>query len=311
MTKGNRRNAAVAMLVCALFASSAWLAGDGGDQFSDWSAPVNLGPLVNTPANDAGSTISPDGRSLYFVSNRQGTLGGGDIWVSQRAHVKDPWGPPQNLGPTVNSVSFEQTPTISPDGRTLFFTSDRPGGFGGFDLYASRRHNKRNHFAWQAPVNLGSRVNSSVQEFGPVFFEDDATGAISLYFSSNRPGLGGFDIYAAKLRSDEAFGPAVLIEDLSSLFNDVRPTIRRDGLELLLDSDRPGTFGLLDLWSSTRASTADPWSLPVNLGSVVNGPADDFRPALSSQGTTLYYSSNRPGGAGGLDIYQSVRFKLR
>ena len=133
-------------------------------------------------------------------------------------------------------------------------------------------------------MNLGSDVNSAGGEFGPTLFEDDTTGAITLYFSSDRLGS-GFDTYASTLQPDGTFGPAVLVEELSSPSNDVRPWIRRDGLEVFLDSDRPGTLGGLDLWVSTRASTADAWSVPVNLGPLVNGPADDFRAALSFKGT--------------------------
>jgi hypothetical protein len=310
MIRENRRNVMLATLVCALLASSAWLRGDDDGLFSDWSAPVSIGSIVNTLANEGGEVVSKDGLSLFFVSNRTGSLGGGDIWVSQRAAANAPWGPAQNLGTTINSVSNEQTVALSLDEHLLFFTSNRPGGFGGFDLYVSRRHNKRDDFGWQTPVNLGSGVNSAGGEFGPTFFEDDDTGAIILYFSSDRLVVSGFDIYASTLQPDETFGPAVLVEELNSPSNDIRPWIRRDGLEMFLDSDRIGTLGALDLWASTRASTADAWSVPVNLGPLVNGPADDFRPALSFEGTVLYFSSNRPG-FGGLDIYASTRSKLR
>lgn len=311
MITRNGRKVALATLVCALLGLSVWVRGDADDQFSDWSAPANLGPIVNTAASDAGQVVSKDGLSLYFVSNRSGGLGGADLWVSQRAHLTDAWGPAQNLGSTINTSGSEQTPTLSLDEHLLFFTSTRPGGFGGFDLYVSRRYNKRDDFGWQAPVNLGSGVNSVDAELGPTVVEDDATGAIDLYFSSNRSGVGGFDIYRSTLQPDETFGPAVLVEELSSASDDVRPWVRRDGLELFLDSDRPGTLGGLDVWVSTRASTADPWSVPANLGSLVNGPANDFRPALSFQGTALYFSSDRPGGFGNNDIYVSARDKLK
>ena len=79
MIRRNRRNVALAALVCVLVAPSAWLRGDVDDGFSDWSAPVNLGPVVNTSSIDAGQVVSKDGLSLYFVSNRPGGLGGADI----------------------------------------------------------------------------------------------------------------------------------------------------------------------------------------------------------------------------------------
>lgn len=306
MIRTNRRNVMLATLVCALLASATWLRGDDHRRFSDWFAPVNLGPVVNTTANDAGQAVSKDSRSLYFVSNRAGN---GDLWVSQRQHEDDAWGPAQNLGLVVNSASQEQTPTLSIDGHLLFFTSNRLGGFGGFDLYVSRRHNKRDDFGWETPVNLGSGVNSAGGEFGPALFEDDSTGNIDLYFGSDRLGVSGFDIFRSTLQPDGTFGPAVLVEELSTPFNDNRPWIRRDGLEMFLDSDRQQVGGV-DLWVSTRESTALPWSTPVNLGPLVNGPADDFRPSLSFDGRTLYFSSSRLGAAN-LDIFVSERSKLK
>ena len=79
---------------------------------------------------------------------------------------------------------------------------------------------------------------------------------------------------------------------------------------MLLTSDRPGTLGGLDLWVSTRATTTDPWSAPINLGSLVNTAAMDAGSALSFHGTELYFSSNRPGGFGSRDLYRITRSKL-
>src|SRR5215469_8910331 len=85
-------------------------------RYSNWSEPVNLGPLINTAFNDQHPALSKDGLSLYISSNRPGGYGADDIWVSQRASVDDPWGPPQNLGPTINSGAVELSPAFSRDG---------------------------------------------------------------------------------------------------------------------------------------------------------------------------------------------------
>ena len=313
MERPTARNVAIATLACVLFAGSAFLlADDDVLQFSDWSAPVNLGPVVNTGFTEVCPSISKAGLSLYFFSNRPGGFGGNDIWVSQRASVDDPWGPPQNLGPTVNTEFDDNAPMLSLDGHRLYFSSNRPGGFGGTDLYVSRRHNKRDDFAWQPPVNLGSGVNSFANELtgGPPF-EDDETGTITLYFASNRPGgIGSEDIYASTLQPDETFGPAVLVEELSSPSLDRLPGIRRDGLEMFVTSNRPGGSGLLELWVSTRASTSDPWSMPVNLGPGINTASTQCG-RLSFRGTALYFTSTRPGGFGSFDLYVSTRTKLK
>jgi len=301
---------------------------DGNDRpkFGPWSAPVNLGQPVNSAFAEMNPFISKDGLSLYFACvNCPGNLGGSDIWVSQRANVNDPWGTPQNLGPNINSSAGEGGPALSSDGHSLYFASNRPGGFGGNDIFVSRRHNKRDDFGWQPAENLGSGVNTAADEGGPAFFEDDETGAVTLYFNSTRPGgIGDSDIYTSKLNEvdgRETFGPAVLVAELSSPFSDQAPAIRRDGLEIFLTSNRPGSIppppGLpsqvFDLWVATRASTSDPWSTPVNVGSVVNSVFIDGGPALSFDGTELYFHSPfRPGNVGGpmFDIWVTTRAKL-
>jgi hypothetical protein len=281
----------------------------GAQQFSDWSEPVSLGATVNSTSDDAGAFITRDGLSLYFNSSRPGGFGGLDIYVSRRSSVEEPWGPPVNLGLTVNSSFNEQTSAISPDGHRLYFASDRPGGFGGLDLYVSRRHDKRDDFGWRSPVNLGAGVNSLEPELGPAIFnqEEAETETVILYFG--RGGVGARDIYVSTLGADGSFGPAVPVAELSGAFDDARPSIRRDGLEMFFDSNRPGTVGLLDIWVSTRARTSDPWSAPVNVTSL-NSAALDARPSLSFDGRSLYFHSGRAGGLGGNDIYVSTRTKL-
>lgn len=277
-------------------------------EFSEWSTPVSLGPPLNTALAEIAPFISRDGLSLYFVRTASaGGFGGMDLWVSQRASTEDSWGLPENLGPTINTTANEFGPSLSPDGHTLFFASNRPG-FGGSDLYVSRRQNKRDDLAWRPAVNLGAAINTAANELQAAQFEDDETGVITLYFASNRPGgLGGDDIYVSTLLANETFSPPVLVPELSSPSADLQPAIRRDGLELFLASSRPGSLGL-DLWVSTRASTSDPWSIPVNLGPVVNSASEDARASLSFDGTELYLQSNR---AGNQDFYRSTRIKLR
>ena len=281
-------------------------------KYSDWSAPVNLGPVINSAFNDQQPAISKDGLSLYFTSNRPGGLGGFDMRVSQRASVDDPWGSPVNLGPTLNTASNEGNPAFSRDEHLMFFQSDRPGGLGGIDIWVSSREHTYDDFAWQTPVNLGAGVNSAAGDNAPSYFENDESGVPQLYFASNRPGgLGALDIYMTDQTADGSFGPAVLVAELSGPGGDSRPSIRHDGLEIFLQSDRAGTTGGLDLWVSTRESTLDAWSTPVNLGNTINTAFLEQNPYLSSDGTTLLFSSDRPGGFGGPDLYMTTRTKLR
>jgi Tol biopolymer transport system component len=302
--------------------------------YGPWSAPVNLGPVVNSSYNDNHPAISRDGLSLYITSGRPGGVNGAnvpqfeEIWVSQRASRDADWAPPVNLGPAINIIgSNTGSPTFTPDGHRMYFHSNRPGFCGLADLYGARRHDKRDDFGWEPAENLGCVVNGPANDNGPTYFEDETTGITTLYFTSTRlGGPGDYDIYASTRGGDEGeFRPAVLVPELSSPFRDTRTAIRRDGLEMFLSSGRPGddvvghSAGSEDLWVSTRATTSDVWSPPLNLnlvnqrlgGPAINGPAFDGAPALSFDGTTLFFFSDRPGGFGKRDLYMTTRALLR
>lgn len=195
----------------------------------------------------------------------------------------------------------------------LIFVSDRAGGLGAGDFYISNRHgsDKRDDFAWGPPEPI-SAINTTFDEFGPWAFEVEGTDTLSFYFTSNRPGgLGGYDIYNSTVGEDGTFSPPVLVPELSSTDNETFPVVRKDGLELFLASNRTGTLGGFDLWVSRRESTSDAWSTPVNLGSIVNSSANDQRAAISWDGMTIIFFSNRSGGFGNADLYESTRTKLR
>src|SRR5262249_37689414 len=157
----------------------------------------------------------------------------------------------------------------------------------GFDIYASYREDTDDDFGWQPPINLGPGVNTEYDDSGPTYFQDDKTGTVTLYFTSfNRPdGLGDWDIYASTLQKDGTFGKAVPVAELNTPQRDTRTAIRQDGLEMFLTSNRPlGGLGGLDIWVSTRKTTLDAWSVPVNLGAPVNTSSADGAPALSADG---------------------------
>jgi len=270
----------------------------------EWSEPVNVGPLVNSPFDDISPHVSKNGLSLYFASTRNtGSFGGEDIWISTRATGDDPWDVPVNLGPFINASSNERAPALSRDGHYLFFNSDRPGGFGGSDIWVSWRSHVHDDFGWQEPVNLGAAINTSAFEGGAAFFGSDDAGLPQLYFVSNRAGGAGTqDIYVSTV-SDGWFGPSVRVAELSSPQSDLSPAIRHDGREILIASNRPGALGLNDLWVATRRTIFDVWSEPVHLGFVINSVSNETFPSLSSDGRTLFFNSNRSDSLGGFDLY--------
>jgi hypothetical protein len=273
--------------------------------YGDWSAPVNLGPVINTSASEGGATLSADGLSLFFNSSVAGGFGMADLFVSHRASPDAAWGAPVNLGSVLNTAAQENYSTLSDDGHWLFFGSNRSGGVGGFDLYQSYRADVDDDLGWQAPASLGANVNSTADETAPDWFDNG--GHPQLLFTSNRPGVGSNDLYVSDRQPDGSWGPARLIPDLSTPDFEQRPSIRSDGLEIFFHSDRPGTPGIGgDLWTATRASTSEPWSTPVNVAAL-NTNVNDILAHLSPDGRTLHWSSQRPGGSGGFDLWMATR----
>ena len=213
-----------------------------------------------------------------------------------------------DLGATVNTAATEFVPAFSEDGHWMFFASDRAGGSGGQDIYESYRVDVHDDFGWQAPSNLGAALNSSADDNASTYFDND--GHPQLIFGSGRLGGAARDLFLSNLQADGTWGPSTLIPELSSPSTENRPTIRRNGLEIFFYSDRPGGSGSSDLWTATRATVDSPWSTPVNLGATVNSSSVDQHPYLSSDGTTLVFSSNRPGGSGGFDLWMTTRAQI-
>lgn len=277
---------------------------------SEWSEPVNLGPTINTSANEQGGTLSPNGLALYFNSNRPGGLGANDLWVAHRDCEACPWRPPVNLGAPMNSAANDGQVTFSTDPHVVFFNSGRPGGHGSSDLYMARRAEPTDDFGWGTPVNLGPDVNTSDNEAGAEYVErEDGRDAV-LYFSRGNIMQQLADIYAAPVTRDgQILGPAAAVSELNvAAINDAGLTVRQDGREIIFWSNRDSPPGLVrgDLFVSTRHNVHHPWSTPTNLGPPVNSELNEISASLSSDGRTLIFVSDRPG-FGGFDLWMSTR----
>lgn len=327
--------------------SLSWMA--GAQSFGPWQAPTNAGSVLNSACNDLHPTLSRDGLTLIFSSTRPfdhvatsttDCLHAIHLWGSQRASVDSPWTAPVPLSIDLPADSpFEDHgPNISGDGHWLFFHSQRPGdstnpscnGGGYRELWASHRQNNSDLQGWETPVNLGCTLNFlGADDAGPNVWEDSATGVIYLYFTRNLTPLDGdgFDIYVTNCTSDisnciknQLWAPGIFDANLSSPTRDTRTGIRRrDGLEMLITTNRAGSLGGLDIWVSSRASANDPWSAPLNLNvenldkggtTDLNTSFNDAAPALSDDGETMLFYSNRPGGYGGTDLCVTTRQKV-
>lgn len=187
----------------------------------EWQQAENLGPVVNTKYHDSNLGFSPDGKTLYIYSDE----GNGDIYYTNNLS-EDTWSEPVALSGNINSSGYnEKSVSQSADGNTLFFASNRPGGFGGFDIYFSTKNKKGE---WGASKNLGKVINTEGDEDGPFIQFDGKT----LYFSSTgHEGMGGFDIYKSVYdsASNEWSNPENLGYPLNSPDDDIYFVMTKDG----------------------------------------------------------------------------------
>lgn len=210
------------------------------------------------------------------------------------------FGEPANLGPPVNNSYNQLVPSISSDGLTLYFGQYRPDD--GANIWRSTRETKDD--PWTEPVKLG-KVNSFGGGNGPSISAD----GLSLYYHSSSNGYGEADIFVTtRETTEDDWGYGVNLRSIvNSSVYDAVPCISSNGLSLYFHSDRPGGYGGSDILVTTRETTEDGWSAPVNLGFPVNTSSRDMGPGISSDGLVLFFVSDRPGGEGGLDLWMTRR----
>ncbi len=202
-----------------------------------WGTSVNAGAPLNTSSNEGAQTLSSNGNYMYFTAcERAGGMGSCDIYFS--AFSNGQWTHPYNLGPPVNSSAWESTPSVSADGNLLIFSSNRQGGFGGKDLWYSLLSENG---TWSHPVNMGDKINTLGEEMSPFIHFDGRT----LYFASDgRPGMGGFDIYLAKMNEDSTWTePRNLGYPINTSSDDMGLVIETSGQKAYFSSKRSNSAG--------------------------------------------------------------------
>jgi len=321
---------AVAAIAGAGFASEA----AAGKRITAWSAPVNIGPPINSEFQESGAKLTRHGRSLYFASNRP--CGADDevldfnIWVARRAHSKAPWNEPECLEINANARFTGETPwsdrepEISDDGHWLFFASDRPGSLGelipvGGDIWVSWRHDVRDDHAWSAPFPV-SGLNTEASERGPQYFARGrgahgfgGHGLPELYFATGNGGI--LDLWVVDLLHGSVWGKPEPVKNVNTDLIDAGGVLSRDGREMYLfrGDPRPQVGIDLDLFVARRPHLDAPWSKPVRLGEPLNSSANDQEPTLSDDDRLLIFTSNREGsiaspfGPPSLDLWMSER----
>ena len=285
-----------------------------GQRYTNWEPIVHLPAPINSEFDDHAAILSKDEKTMYFTSNRTGSVAGSeDIWVSTRKTRNSPWRTPFNLGSSINTPAMERVRSFSADGRILLFQSDRGGGLGLTDIWAVVRGHVNDDSDWSEPVNLGSMINTPSTELAANYLFADAGRLKKLFFSSNKPGgFGGPDIYESTI-NDLGFQTSVNVFELNSPSIETCFWVRDDGLEIIFSSNRPNITGDIqqhDMWVATRDSVYDVWSAPTRLGPNINVPDwQDVNPALSFDNRTMLMASRRPGGIGpgSFDIYVTTR----
>lgn len=194
------------------------------DENGEWGMPSPISNNINTPMNEGACTISADGRMLIFTScqGRKG-FGSCDLYVTFKSG--NDWSVPENMGVEVNSSSWDVQPTLSADGRTLYFVSDRPGGKGGKDIWKTYKDENNQ---WVSPVNLGAIINTPYDEISPFIHVNGE----SLYFSSKgHAGMGGYDIFMSELSEEKWSTPRNMGYPLNDHNDQVSLYITSDGLK--------------------------------------------------------------------------------
>jgi outer membrane protein OmpA-like peptidoglycan-associated protein len=286
---------------------------------------INLGPVVNHEGVDYAPTISADGRTLYFVSNKEGSImheddyPSHDFWAAKKNDRLDTnFFQPFNIDTSkslgklgVNTPLNEGAASIAADRQTLYFTGcNRPDGLGSCDIYRTTIEGDK----WGRPVNLGRNVNSKGFDSQPSIAPDQSR----LYFISTRKGpnsdgdkeYDNFDIWYCDYDKDlEEWKPAKNLEQLNTPGAEASPFIAADNVTLFFASNgHEPNYGDLDFYVSRFDPTTDKWSKPENLGRPLNTEAKEQFISLPASGDIIYFSSqreDRPGYQGNLDLFMA------
>jgi outer membrane protein OmpA-like peptidoglycan-associated protein/tetratricopeptide (TPR) repeat protein len=198
---------------------------------------------INLEPSKGAINISQDGEWLIFAGyNFRGGYGDFDLYISY--YTPTGWSEPENLGGNINTESWESSPSVSPDKRALYFSSNRPGGYGGKDLYVSYR---MSNGRWGPAKNMGASVNTAGDELAPFIHADNAT----LYFTSDGlPGYGNSDIFLCRKGPNNEWSiPENLGYPINTIENEGSLFVSADGKTAFYSSDRSDTRGELDLYT--------------------------------------------------------------
>jgi outer membrane protein OmpA-like peptidoglycan-associated protein/tetratricopeptide (TPR) repeat protein len=218
----------------------------------EWTQIKSAGPPLNTHQNEGAQCISPDGKTIIYTGcERKMGHGSCDLYTAKYEGGK--WSYPRNIGGTVNSEYWESQPSISSDGRTIYFTSGRPGSIGGMDIWYTELNESGR---WQKPKNIGDVINTTGQEMSPFIHPDNQT----LYFTSTgHKGLGDFDIFISRKDAEGNWGEPINIGyPINTYKRESHVIVNAKGNTAYYASDMEGGYGKLDIYSFELYEEARP-----------------------------------------------------
>ena len=261
----------------------------------EWTEPVNLGPLVNSPQSDRNACVSSDGLTLLFRSGRPDGQRI-NIWECRRSRIDETWSQPTKLAQPINAAHFQGDPKLSADGKTLMFISTNAGdssdpeGHGKLDIWSVTRESIDG--PWGKPRNLGPQVNSEEHEGNPIL----SAGGLQLVFTSNRNGHHEKFSSSRPTPQDGWSTPTKLPE---------APVA--GGINQLLDGGRTVLFthGGLARWDAANMT----WGEAYDVSPPIFEGEEHTKPYYDQSTQTLYFESTRPGGEGEYDLWMSRRVR--
>ncbi len=218
----------------------------------EWTKAVRMPEPLNSNGNEGAQCISQDGRFIIFtICDREDGMGSCDLYWSKKEGEK--WSKPRNMGSNVNSSAWDSQPSFSIDGKTLYFTSNRPGGKGGRDLWKTTLQENGN---WSKAINLGDSINTPKDEVSPFIHYDDQT----LYFASNgHIGMGGYDIFYSRKIDEETWSTPINIGyPINTSEDDMNLIIGANGKTAIFSTDKLGGYGKQDLYTFELYEEARP-----------------------------------------------------
>jgi len=229
-----------------------------------YTSSVLMPGAINEQPSKGAINISQDGQWVVFAGNFSGRgYGDFDLYISYKN--PDGWSDPVNMGRSINTPYWESSPSLSPDKHTLYFSSNRPSGFGGNDLYVSHLTPDGK---WTKAVNLGPTINTKGDELAPLIHADNE----SLYFTSNGlPGYGGSDLFMSKRMGDTSWiVPQNLGYPINTIDNEGSLFVAADGVTAYYASDRSDSRGDLDLYRFTLRPDVRPLKTLYVSGKIVD-----------------------------------------